>query len=170
MTKHPPYRRAVLFALLSTAAAACMADSSAASEHWPRQECSVGDVRHNPDEHWTYARSVNFPEKTSHSTEPVLLEQTFTIFDDKAPASAFRVALSDSAVANITKVEVQDTQGNWDTVWAGRYRDPLPAGCAKVWFEHSLAGTPKLVNAIRFSFISEKMPMTVAGAGLLSAR
>jgi hypothetical protein len=69
--------------------------------------------------------------------------------------------MSAPVLGNVARVEVEDAQGKWETVWSGRYSDAQPAGCADVWFEHSLAGAPRLVNAIRLSFVLDRMPMAV---------
>jgi hypothetical protein len=88
-----PNRSALLFALLSTAAVACLArDPGPARELWPAQGCTVGDVRHT-------AR-----------------------------------------------------------------------GGANVWFEHSLAGSPKVIKAVRLGFVPGPMPMATGRVGLLRAR
>jgi hypothetical protein len=142
------------FALLSTAAAGCMADATGTlPELWPAQGCTVGDVRHTAQEKWVASRGFG------KAAEPA--EQVYTGFDDNGPASALRFAMSAPVLGNVARVEVEDAQGKWETVWSGRYSDAQPAGCADVWFEHSLAGAPRLVNAIRLSFVLDRMPMAV---------
>jgi hypothetical protein len=126
---------------------------------WPAQNCTVGDMRHTGQESWVSARSTETINATA--------EQTFTVFDDNGPARAMRVAFTASALNNVSKVEVRDAQGKWEEIWSGRYRAGLPAGCDKIWFERSFAGGPRLVEAIRFHFALDQMPMIVGGAALL---
>ena len=58
------------------------------------------------------------------------------------------------AVSNISRIEVQYAQGNWEVVW----------------FERTLAGAPKLINAVRLGFVLEKPSMLTGAAQLLRAR
>ena len=158
-----PLRSTALFALLSLAAGACLAETADLStKFWPRAGCTVGDVRHTGAERWVEARGfgeMNAPD-----------EQVHTVLDDNGPASALRVVLSVDALSNISRIEVRDAQGNWEPVWSGPYRDAAPAGCTTVWFERTLPGTPKLINAVRLGFVPGK-PHTMAGApGLLRVR
>jgi hypothetical protein len=156
-----PSRSALLFALLSTAAAASLAGTpGSASELLPAQGCAVGDVRHTDQENWMNSRGL------AGLGDPAV--QVYTMVGDNGPASALRVAMNAAALDNLTKVEVQDAQGNWEPVWSGRHA--APAGCADVWFEHTLAGSPRLVKAVRLGFVLDKMPMATGRVGLLRVR
>jgi hypothetical protein len=162
---NPPSRSALLFALLfallSTAAAACLAGTpGSAPELLPAQGCVVGDVRHTDQGNWMDSRGL------AELGDPAV--QVYPMVGDNGPASALRVAMNAAALNNVTKVEVQDAQGNWEPVWSGRYA--APAGCADVWFEHSLAGSPRVVKAVRLGFVLDRMPMSTGRAGLLRAR
>jgi hypothetical protein len=158
-----PLRSAVLFALLSLAAGACLAaPPDLSDDFWPHPGCAVGNVQHADAEHWVKGRG--FGQTNDFA------EQVYTTFDDNGPAVAVRVVLNGGALSNIARIEVQDAQGNWEPVWSGRYRDALPAGCTNVWFERTLAGAPRLINAVRLGFVLEQPSMVTGGAQLLRTR
>jgi hypothetical protein len=156
----PALRHALPLTLFWLCTCACAATPVSLDNFaWPTAACTVGDVKHAGQEHWLSARRTGTFNATG--------EQTFTLFDDNGPARAMRVAMTASALNNLTKVEVGDAQGKWEEVWSGRYRDGVPAGCDKVWFERGFAHGPRLVEAIRFHFALDQMPMIVGGAALL---
>jgi hypothetical protein len=156
----PALRHALPLTLFWLCAGACAATPVSLDNFaWPTAACTVGDVKHAGQEHWLSARRTGTLNATG--------EQTFTLFDDNGPARAMRVAMTASALNNLTKVEVGDAQGKWEEVWSRRYRDAVPAGCDKVWFERGFAHGPRLVEAIRFHFALDQMPMIVGGAALL---
>jgi hypothetical protein len=156
-----PVRSALLSALLSTAAAASLAGTAGpAPELWPAQGCAVGGLRHTDQEKWMESRGL------AELGDPAV--QVYPMVGDNGPASALRVAMNAAALNNVTKVEIQDAQGKWETVWSGRYA--VPAGCANVWFEHSLAGSPRVVKAVRLGFVPDRMPMATGRVGLLRVR
>lgn len=153
-------RSSLLFALLATAAAAGLAATPGAPpELWPAQGCAVGDVRHTDQEKWMNSRGL------AELGDPTV--QVYPVVGDNGPASALRVAMNAATLNNVTKVEVQDAQGKWEAVWSGRYA--APAACANVWFEHSLAGSPRVVKAVRLGFVPGTMPMATGRVGLLRA-
>ena len=153
-------RSALLFALLATAAGAGLAGTTgAAPALWPAQGCAVGDLRHTDREKWMNSRGL------AELGDPAV--QVYAMVGDNSPASALRIAMNAAALNNVTKVEVQDAQGKWEPVWSGRYA--APAACADVWFEHSLAGSPRVVKAVRLGFVPGTMPMAAGRVGLLRA-
>jgi len=67
-------------------------------------------------------------------------------------ATEIRLVTDDhEAVESITKIELQDTDGKWNTIWSGVSEDKFNENGARTWIVRKFEKTPYKVKAVKYT-------------------
>jgi hypothetical protein len=120
-------------------------------------ECTVGTAARAPQGTWAAA-----PKGVPEPGHPYSFIQ---LFDAAETTGAVRAGLNRTALAALDKIEIRDGRGKWSDAGPVSVHE-APAGCDWVWLQQEL-GSPKQVEALRFSFRRSAQPVMLSEAGIL---